>query len=202
MKVAITKLQIVLPKAPIEWLREAVEQAPEWGIDSDNEMASFLAQLAHESCEFTKLQEDLSYSAPRLMAIWPRRFPTLELAQQYERNPQRLANFVYANRLGNGDEASMDGWNYRGRGPIQLTGKDNYITCEKDIKSDIVNNPDLLCLPKVGIKSACWFWKTKGLDLLDDDADVAPETKRINGGTAGLQLRQYYFDSILRTLGD
>lgn len=190
-------IQAAIPRAPHAWIAALLEEAPRWGIDTDNEIASFVAQLAHESAEFTRLEENLNYSAQRLRQIWRRRFPTLALAQQYARNPQRLANFVYANRLGNGPQDSGDGWRFRGRGPIQLTGSKNYTVCSTGIGVDLIDKPDLLCTPTVGIRSACWYWKVRDLDLLDDDDDVRAETRAVNGGFHGLASRQAYFNKLM-----
>lgn len=194
------KLSLVMPRAPAAWLAELAHQAPAWGIDTPNEIASFVAQLAHESAEFTRLEENLSYSAQRLVQVWPRRFSSLALAQPCAHNPERLANRVYADRLGNGDEASGDGWRYRGRGPIQLTGRHNYAACAAGINEPLIDFPELLLVPRVGIRSACWYWRAKDLDLLDDDEDVTLETRRVNGGEHGLAQRKTYFDKTLALL--
>ena len=196
----IEKLKKALPKAPVAWLIAAIEQCPKAGIDTPNELASFLAQCAHESSEFTKLEENLNYSANRLMVIWPKRFPTLEFALKYEHNPQRLANYVYANRMGNGAEASGDGWRNRGRGPFQVTGADNYKLLQKETGLDVIAHPEILLTPTPGIISACWYWKKHNLDAVDDDKDVRVETRWINGGEIGLKERQNLFNHILMYL--
>lgn len=193
-------LGTIMPRAPVAWLKELVLQMPIWSIDTPNEIASFIAQLAHESAEFTRLEENLNYSALRLTQVWPKRFPTLESAKPYANAPELLANKVYAGRLGNGDEASGDGWRYRGRGPIQITGKSHYDECGAGIDAPIVDEPSLLLDPRIGIRSACWFWRTNGLDLLDDDADIRVETRRVNGGDTGLADRQAYFQKALTAL--
>lgn len=188
------------------WLEAALVEMPKWGIDTNEEMSSFLAQVAHESDQFTRLVENLNYSAPRLMEIWPRRFPTLDIAMLYSRSPEKLANFVYndasradGHKLGN--TRLGDGWRFRGRGPIQITGRTNYGLCATGIGFPLIDDPDLLVRdPGAGIRSACWLWKTKGLDALDDDSDVAPETRLVNGGVAGLALRQSYFDKLKSAL--
>ena len=190
-------LQAVMPRAPAEWLEALVDEPPKWGIDTDNEMASFVAQLAHESAEFTHLEESLNYSAERLMQVWPSRFPSIESAIPYARHPERLANFVYAFRLGNGSPDTGDGWAFRGRGPIQITGRRNYTQCAAGIGKAVDREPELLLQPRVGIRSACWFWKVHGLDLHDDDQDARAETRLINGGEHGLAQRQAYFDKFI-----
>ena len=201
----IEKLKQALPKAPIPWLIAAIEECPKAGIDTMNELASFLAQCAHESREFTHLEENLNYSAKRLMVIWPKRFTTLELAMKYEHNPQHLANYVYddANRgpkskLGNIHPG--DGWRWRARGPIQITGLDNYKWLQRDTGIEVLENPDILLTPVPGIISACWYWKTHNLDAIDDDKDMRLETRKINGGEIGIQDRQKLFNHILMYL--
>lgn len=197
MKYTQNILQAVLPQAPAEWLEALIDEAPKWGIDTDTEMASFAAQLAHESAEFTRLEESLSYSAQRLMQVWPTRFPTIEAAIPYASRPERLANSVYAFRLGNGSPDTGDGWFFRGRGPIQITGRRNYSQCAAGIGRPVDRQPELLLDPRTGIRSACWFWKVHGLDLHDDDQDVRAETRLINGGEHGLAARQTYFDRLI-----
>lgn len=200
MPIALAALQAALPRAARSWLEISLEQCPKHGIDTPHELATFLAQCAHESIEFTHLEENLNYSAERLMSVWPKRFTSFEFAQRYARAPERLANYVYANRIGNGDEASGDGWRFHGRGPIQLTGRRNYTDCGEDIGADLVAQPELLLTPYTGIRSALWFWRTTNLDELDDDEDVRLETRRINGGETGLAHRQQLFNHILRHL--
>jgi putative chitinase len=135
------------------------------------------------------LEENLNYSAERLVAVWPSRFPTKAAAEPYARQPDKLANKVYANRLGNGNEASGDGWRYRGRGPIQLTGKANYEKCGAGIGEDLVRFPCLLLTPSVGLASAGWFWHTRGCNRLADEDDHRAITRIINGGQLGLDDR-------------
>ena len=190
-------LQAIMPRAPAEWLEALAEEAPKWGIDTDNEMASFVAQLAHESVEFTRLEESLNYTASRLMQVWPKRFSSLEAATPYAHDPVHLANFVYSFRLGNGSPDTGDGWRFRGRGPIQITGRRNYSRCASYLGEPLLEKPELLHSPRVGIQSACWFWKVNGLDLHDDDLEARAETKLVNGGEHGLALRQAYFDKLL-----
>lgn len=192
-----------MPRAPSPWLEELARQMPEYGIDTDNEVASFIAQLAHESMEFTRLEESLNYSPARLPQVWPRfalnpdappaaRMPN-HLAFKYARNPVALANCVYANRMGNGDEASGDGWRYHGRGPIQLTGRNNYTACSRDTGLPLLQQPQLLLTARAGIASACWYWMARGLDRHDDDDDIRTETRLVNGGQQGIRDREHYF---------
>lgn len=208
----LNQLQRIMPQAPIEWLHELAARMPIWGIDTPHEVASFLAQIAHESAGLTRLEENLNYSAQRLPQVWirfaenpkdppPARRPNVS-ALQYARRPVALANFVYANRLGNGDEASGDGWRYHGRGAIQLTGRRNYQACAEGTGEPLIEMPDLLLSARVGVLSACWYWSAKDIDLLDDDDDVLAETRLINGGEIGLAERQAHFDRALMILSE
>lgn len=200
MNLSATTLQLAMPRAPRIWLEAMAAELPLAGIDTPHEVASFVAQIAHESAELTRLEENLNYSAERLMQVWPRRFTSFEFAQRYEHMPEKLANYVYANRIGNGDEASGDGWFFRGRGPGMLTGRRNCTNCGIYLGVDLVGHPELLLTPHVGIGSFIWFWHTNNLDELDDDADVRIETRRVNGGDTGLAHRQAYFDRCLKIL--
>jgi putative chitinase len=193
-------LQQVMPRAPRVWLDVMEDELPKWGIDTTREVSSFVAQVAHESNELTRLEENLNYSAERLMQVWQKRFPSFDIAQKYEHMPEKLANFVYANRMGNGDAASGDGFVFHGRGPIQLTGRRNYEEYGIWLGEDLIAHPELLLAPVPGIKSAIWFWSTNNLDVLDDDDDVRLETSRINGGETGLVRRQAYFDQCLKLM--
>jgi putative chitinase len=158
-----------------------------FGIDTPEQQASFLGQCAHESNGFTALSENLNYKAESLCKVWPKRFPTLESAQPYNRNPQAIANRVYANRMGNGSEDSGDGFAFRGRGLIQLTGRDNYRACGEALGVDLESNPDLVSTPQYAALSAGWFWSTHNLN--DIALDAVALTKKINGGTLGLDDR-------------
>lgn len=200
MNLTVNKLKLVMPRAPDNWLEPLVDGLQKSNIDTPNEVSSFVSQVAHESIEFTRMEENLNYTAQRLVQIWPKRFPTIELAQLYARQPEKLANNVYANRMGNGDTASGDGWRFRGRGPIQITGRRNYAQCGTHIGVDLIAKPELLFTPAIGVQSALWFWQNAKLDEVDDDTDVRAETRRINGGETGLYLRQSYFDHCLGVL--
>ena len=162
--------------------------------------AAFLSQLGVESGCLQAMTENLSYSAQRLREVWPTRFPSLASTSGYARNPQALANKVYSGRMGNGNEASGDGWKYRGRGMIQLTGKANYEKCGHGIGFDLVGNPDLLTAPRLAAMSAAWFWSTNGLNRLADEGDQAAICKRVNGGHHGLASRIAMFELARRVL--
>lgn len=182
-------LRQALPNASPEWLAALEAWDGEWEINTKSRFAHFVGQLAHESVGFTRFEERLSYGAPRLVVIWPTRFPDLAAAAPYARNPVLLANSVYADRLGNGNQGSGDGYRFRGRGPIQLTGRANYRAAGQAIDVDLIAEPDRLLEPAVGLLAAGWFWKSKGLNELADIDDITSITKRINGGLIGLADR-------------
>ena len=193
---AVLKTIFPLCPQPDQWAEAINPALVRFAIDSPERVAAFLAQIGHESGQMARLSENLNYSAARLMKVWPARFPTLELARQYERNPQKLANRVYASRLGNGNEASGDGWSFRGRGLIQLTGRGNYRAAAKGIDLPLEEQPDLLLQPGPAALAAAWFWQNHGLNELADDKsddndneDFITITRRINGGTMGLKER-------------
>jgi putative chitinase len=183
------KLRLAMPMAPIAWLVALCALPAKWEVNTVQRQAYFIGQIAHESNQFQRLTEGLSYSAPRLMTVWPQRFPTLSSAIPYAHNPVKLANKVYAGRLGNGDEASGDGYLYRGRGPIQLTGRANYEAAGAAIGVDLIANPGVLLAPHIGLDAAGWFWKSNGLNELADAGDHTMITRRINGGLNGLADR-------------
>jgi len=171
-----------------------------WGISTPLQQAAFIGQCGHESGNFRLLEENLNYSAERLMKIWPKRFPTLESAQPYHRNPRKIANKVYANRMGNRDEASDDGWRFRGSGWLQLTGHDNFFHAGKKLGEDFVMNPDLVRTPKFAALTAGWFWATHNCNRLADIGAWEALTKKINGGTIGLADRIKHTNEALAVL--
>jgi putative chitinase len=162
---------------------------------SPHRAAHFFAQTAHESGNFKAFSENLNYSAKGLRGIFGKYFPTDALARAYERKPEKIANRVYANRMGNGDEASGEGWKYKGRGPLQLTGKNNYRAFGKYIgrEQEVLDNPDIVA-NELGFESALWFFDANKLwgicDQGVNDATILALTKRINGGTHGLDDRK------------
>jgi putative chitinase len=201
--ITLAQLVGIMPRnrQPAAWIGVLNEALARFEINSTERIAAFLAQIAHESAELNRLLENLNYSAQGLLATWPRRFASLEAARQFERNPQRIANHVYANRMGNGDLASGDGWKYRGRGVIQLTGRGNYRAVGNAIGLPFESDPDLLLAPGPAALAAGFFWKSRGLNELaddrsgdDDDEDFVAITVRINGGRAGLADRRRYWE--------
>lgn len=189
---SIDKLKSQVPDAVLAQIPDC---AAKFGIDSPLRLAHFLAQCAHESAEFKALEENLNYSADGLKKVFSKYFPG-DLANGYARQPEKIASRVYANRMGNGDEASKEGYKYRGRGYIQLTGKDNYSAFAKAIGDDVVTNPDWV-KTKYPLLSAAWFWNTRALNELADqgasDDVVTKITKKVNGGTLGLDDRISHF---------
>ena len=189
----LEKLKGHIPDAVIQMIPET---AAKFSINTPLRLAHFLAQCGHESGGFKATSENLNYSAKGLNGIFKKYFPTLDSALPYERKPEKIANKVYANRMANGTEASGDGYKFRGRGYIQLTGKDNYTQFGKAIGEDILSNPDVVS-GKYALLSAAWFWSKNGLNNLSDggstDAVVTSITKRVNGGTIGLADRIKHF---------
>lgn len=162
----------------------------EFGISAPTAQAMFIAQFGHETAGYSRTVEGLSYSAEALIRTWPSRFPTIDAARPYERAPERLANYVYAGRMGNGDEASGDGWRYRGRGVPMLTGRSNYAAAGPALGVDLVGLPDLLLQPSIGARCAGWFWRTRGCNASAEAGDVEKVTRLINGGLIGLDDRR------------
>jgi putative chitinase len=183
------------------WCKALNILLPDYEINTPERIAAFLAQCIHESGGFEFLRENLNYKATSLIKVWPRHFPNLEIASQYERNPQKIANRAYANRMGNGDESSGDGWRYCGRGLIQLTGKHNYQAFAESIETAVEEIPEYLETFEGAVQSACWFWETNNLNSLADRRDIVGLTKRINGGTIGLEDRKKHYEHALHVLG-
>ena len=178
------------------------EVLPQYNIDTPLRICHFLAQIIHESGYLKAKVENLNYSSQALSRVFSKYFPSNSIAEEYERQPEKIANRIYANRMGNGDEDSGDGWKYRGRGLIQLTGKNNYKSCSNDLGLDLVNNPDLIINdPEVNVKTACWFWKKNNLNSLADKDDITSITKKINGGINGLTDRKNKLDICKKVLG-
>jgi putative chitinase len=182
-----------------KWLGPLEETFAKYDISTPQRQAAFIGQCAHESGNFKTLEENLNYSAEGLMKTWPSRFSTKEIADQYARNPAKIAGKVYNGRLGNTSEEEAA--KYLGRGLIQLTGKENYERCGASINVDLINNPDYLLDPKYATLSAGWFWNRKGLNELADAKDIETMTKRINGGLIGLDDRKVKIAKALSVLG-
>lgn len=183
-----------------QWAELIVQVAPRFGITTKEQLAMFLAQGAHESNYFKSLSENLNYSASGLRATWPSRFDA-KTAEQFARQPEKIANRVYSSRMGNGDEASGDGWEYRGRGIFQLTGRSNYTLASQELYNGrvIADNPEAVAVVKIiAVETAMWFWQKNNLSKLG--GDVAAVTKKINGGTTGLKDREAKYKTVLALL--
>ena len=183
-----------------EWVDALNETFQRFEINTPRQRAAFIGQCGHECGNFKVLEENLNYRAATLMKLWPKRFPTQEIANEYERKPQRIANKVYSSRMGNRDEASGDGWRFRGRGCIQLTGSDNYFHAGKALGVDFWANPDLVATPKYAALTAGWFWSTHKCNELAESANWVGLTKKINGGTIGLDDRIKHTNHALEVL--
>lgn len=194
----------LVPRAiggPDWWFNEMQEAFPKYEIVTVARVASFIAQCAHESGGFTMMEENLNYKAATLTKLWPQRYPP-GIAEQYAGKAEMIANKSYGGRMGNGPEGTGDGWKFRGRGLIQLTGRSNYTACSRAMFGDdtLVENPDILFDPYYAIHSACWFWEKNKLNQFADSGDFVTMTKRINGGTIGLADRQKHFKHAVEVL--
>jgi putative chitinase len=170
-----------------KWFEPLQETFEKYQINTPKRQACFLGQTMHESGGYKFLRENLNYSAKALMSTWPSRFPDMDMAEKYERQPEKIANKVYSGRMGNTEDG--DGAKYIGRGLIQLTGKDNYMAFGEAIGEDLVSNPQLVEQPRYAALSAGWFWNKRGLNALADAMDVTTMTVRINGGRIGIDDR-------------
>jgi putative chitinase len=185
-----------------EWYDVLYENLPKYNINTINRVAGFIAQTSHESFDFKVLEENLYYSAAGLRKTFPKYFKTLAIAKQYAKKPKLIANRVYGNRLGNSPKTD-DGWNFRGGGLIQCTGKGNYEQCSLFLFKDnrLVINPDLLRTNKeIATLSACWYWTTRDINKYCDKKDIVGMTRAINGGTNGLSSRKVRFQRAILVL--
>jgi putative chitinase len=197
----LDKLRQCIPhnKEPEYWFNAMNEYLPQFGINTSARVAGFIAQCAHESGDFTTLQENLNYGAKGLRGLFGKYFKDDATAQQYERKPELIANKIYSSRMGNGPESSGDGWKFRGRGVLQVTGRANYTQCSHDLFQDntLVDDPDLLRTPEYAILSGCWFWYKNQLNHVCDTGDIVLLSKKINGGTIGLEDRIAHWNKCL-----
>lgn len=205
-QLSYVELQQLLPRNLYvkQWHVALAQLLPDYEINTPQRIAAFIAQCSHESGGFTALRENLNYRAATLRKIFPKYFPTDQLAEQYANRPDKqaaIANRVYANRMGNGDEASGDGYRYCGRGLIQLTGKDNYSWFAASLGITVEEASEYLETFEGAAQSACWFWETNGLNKWADTGDILTLTKRINGGTIGLEDRIKHYNHALHVLG-
>jgi putative chitinase len=191
MLLTLDKFSKMIPtnKNPDLWFQPAIEMFRKYEINTENRIAGFMSQTAHESGDFRIVVENLNYSWERLRQVFPKYFPTDEAAKRMHRKPEAIANIVYANRMGNGNANSGDGWRFRGRGLIQLTGRNNMTAFANSIKKT-PENAALYCeTPKGALESACWFWKANRLNRFCDANDITGLSRAVNGGTNGLSDR-------------
>jgi putative chitinase len=183
-----------------QWVDALNETFNRFHIDTPRQQAAFIGQCGHECGNFRILEENLNYKAATLMKLWSKRFPSLEIASQYAGNPKKIANMVYASRMGNRDEQSGDGYRFRGRGCIQLTGSANYFHAGQALGIDFMSDPDQVATPKFAALTAGWFWSTHNCNALAENADWTGLTKKINGGTIGLDDRISHTNLALNVL--
>jgi len=200
------QLKQMLPKNPYvaDWHEALSQLLPDYDINTPRRIAAFVAQCAHESGNFMVLKENLNYRPATLRKVFPKYFPTDAIANEYcaRLNKQmHIASRVYANRMGNGDEASQEGWKFCGRGLIQLTGKNNYQAFADSLEMDVNDVPEYLGTFEGAAQSACWFWETNGLNKWADVGDIRELTRRINGGYIGLEDRIKHYNHALHVMG-
>lgn len=200
MTITVQQLSSIMPlcRDPLKWATALNYHLSLHGIISREQTALFIAQVAHESGQFNIVEENLNYSAAGLLKIFSKYFDNTNV-QTYARKPILIANKVYANRMGNGPEAGGDGWKFRGKGLIQLTGKDNHLRCSRDLFNDerFIQTPELLLESDMAMRSALWFWDKNNLSVI---TDIEVLTKKINGGLNGLEDRKKYYAKALTIL--
>ena len=205
-KFEVEDLVEIIGKNPYakNWHEAICEICPVYEINTEKRLAAFIAQCAHESGGFKFLKENLNYKAASLRKVFPKYFPDDAIAADYASRPNKqeaIASRIYANRMGNGDEASGDGFRYLGRGLIQLTGKNNYTLFAAAIDTPLEEIPEYLQTFEGAVQSACWFWEQNGLNKWADSGDILTMTKRINGGTIGLEDRIKHYNHALHVFG-
>jgi putative chitinase len=203
MELTKDQLRQLLPKNPyIDYWHNALSQLlPDYEINTPQRIAAFIAQCAHESGNFVFLTENLNYKAESLMKIFGKYFKDMATAKAYEKKPEKIANKIYADRMGNGNEASGDGWRYRGRGLIQLTGKTNYTWFAASLEISPEEAAEYTQTFEGAAQSACWFWETNKLNNEADKGDIKTMTRKINGGFIGLDDRIKHYNHALHVLG-
>lgn len=205
MELTLQQLKLLLPKNPYveNWHHALSILLPDYEINTAKRIAGFIAQCAHESGGFLFLKENLNYKAETLTRIWPKYFPP-DVAKDYASRPNKqeaIANRAYANRMGNGDEASGDGYRFCGRGLIQLTGRTNYSFFAGSLNISVEEASEYLQTFEGAAQSACWFWETNNLNKYADNDDIVGMTKVINGGTLGIEDRKKHYEHALHILG-
>ena len=198
----LNQLKQMVKNPHIDHWHEAIDQLlPEYDITTPARVAAFIAQCAHESGNFVFIKENLNYKAASLRKIFGKYFPDDATAAAYANRPEKIANRVYANRMGNGDEASGDGYRFCGRGLIQLTGRDNYTFFAGSLGIPVEEASEYLATFEGAAQSACWFWETNNLNRFADSGDIKGLTKAINGGYIGLEDRISHYEHALHVMG-
>ena len=202
MEIRQDQLQQILPGNPYveHWCEALNKILPDYDISTPQRVAAFLAQTAHESGGYTALHENLNYTAQSLCRVWPSHFNE-SIANDYAHNPEKIANRAYAGRMGNGDEASGDGWNFCGRGLLQVTGRNNYQAFADSLQMNVNDVPAFLQTFEGAVQSACWFWENNNLNQYADNGDFVTMTKKINGGTLGLDDRTARYQHAMQVFG-
>ena len=196
------KFEAIISKNPYaeHWYEALCQILPDYDINTVPRVSAFLAQTAHESGNYRAIKENLNYKAASLTKVWPRYFPNMDVANAYAQQPERIANRAYANRMGNGPEESGDGWKFCGRGLIQLTGKDNYSRYAQSLEISLDEASEHLTTFEGCVQSAAWFWEANNLNQWADAGDMLTLTKRINGGTLGLEDRIKHYNHAIHVL--
>ena len=198
----LNQLKQMIKNPYVDHWHEALDQLlPDYDITTPARVAAFVAQCAHESADFVFIKENLNYRAATLTKVFPKYFPNAAAAASYAGRPEKIANRVYANRMGNGDEASGDGYRYCGRGLIQLTGKDNYTFFAGSMEIPVEEASEYLATFEGAAQSACWFWETNNLNRFADAGDIKGLTRAINGGYIGLEDRISHYEHALHVMG-
>ena len=199
-------LRQILPtcRDPDTWAFELDAASPVFSLDTPQRLAAFIAQTAHESASYNVLQENLNYSKDGLRRVFPKYFPNDHIASRYARQPKLIASRVYGGRMGNGGEQSQEGWKFRGRGLIQVTGKNNYRACSRYLFNDdrLLDDPDILLTPEFAVASAGWYWEVNNLNKVADSGDFVRLTRLINGGANGLKHRQALYAAAIKAIND
>ena len=203
MQLTVSQLKEMVPGILYadHWVKALNQLLPDYEINTPKRVAAFVAQCAHESGGFRFLSENLNYKAESLMKVFPKYFQDMGTAKSYEKQPAKIANKIYGKRMGNGDEASGDGFKYRGRGLIQLTGKTNYEWFAASIEVNPEEASAYLETFEGAAQSACWFWESNNLNKEADAGDIKQMTKKINGGYIGLDDRIKHYNHMLHVLG-
>ena len=203
MELTKQQLKELLPKNPYidQWHNALSQLLPDYEINTPQRIAAFIAQCAHESGNFIFLSENLNYKAESLTKIFSKYFKDIGTAKQYEKQPEKIANKIYADRMGNGNEASGDGYRFCGRGLIQLTGRDNYTFFAGSLDIPVEEASEYLATFEGAAQSACWFWETNNLNRFADSGDIKGLTRAINGGYIGLEDRIRHYEHALHVMG-